>query len=208
MHPNNLASIITTCLAIAILSGCKSSSYSEQPASPAAAIISQQTMDEQVIEAALVDLVSSSDGDSEILRIEQGKGRLAFSNQCMDWAGSLREAQSKPMGSADASAAKEAAANAAARVKNHQLFAPFHPKDPRISLWEEDPASTQPLDPFAHFQKRRPIQAAPPGYADQRRLAIVNFGFAWSIHGGEATYLLRFDGQGWHVISRNFVYYV
>jgi hypothetical protein len=113
------------------------------------------------------------------------------------------------LGSADRKAAEEAAANVVERVESKQFFTPFRPKDPHIALWEDNPASTRPTtQPLRHLLDPRPIIAAPPGYGDQRRLAVVSFGFAWSIHGGDATYVLRFDGNKWNVIARHFTYYV
>jgi hypothetical protein len=168
-----------------------------------------------VIEAALVDLATVSDDDSETLRHEQGNGRVIFSGKSRDWIGTSRQelasAESKEwksLGSPDRSAAKEAGASIIDRVENKQYFAAFHPKDPHISLWEDDPASTRPAERFRRFDKPRPVCAAPPGYGNQRRLAVVVFSFAWSMHGGDATYVLRFDGKKWNVISRHFAYYV
>jgi len=216
MNPHRLASIyLAMCLGTATVVGVGSCSRPEESAIPPAVSISRQTLDEEVIEAALVDLATGSDNDSETLRREQGKGRAIFSGKSRDWVGTLRQelasAESeewKSLRSPDRNAAKEAAANVVNRVESRQYFASFHPKDPHISLWEDDPASTRAAEPFSHFDKPRPIRVAPPGYGDQRRLAVVVFSFAWSIHCGDATYVLRFDGKKWNVISRHFAYYV
>jgi len=185
------------------------------PVTPPADSITRDTLDQEVIKAALVDLATASDAESQILRNEQGKGKVLFSNKCRDWLGTMKqeiwsaESESwKSLRSADHNAAKDAGVDALTRVENGQPFAPFHPTDPRIILWEDTPASTQPADPFARINKPRPIHAAPPGYADERRLAVVMFSFPWSMHGGDATYVLRFDGKHWNVISRHFSYYV
>jgi hypothetical protein len=216
MNPSRVALIYAAmCLGITIVAGGGSCSHSERSAIPPATTISRQTLDEEVIETALVDLATGSDDDSETLRREQGKGRLIFSVKCRDWVGTLKQelnsAESekwKFLGSPDRKAAKDAAAIVIDRVESKQCFAAFHPKDSRILLWEDEPASTRPAEPFRHFDKSRPIVAAPPGYGDQRRLAVVVFSFAWSIHSGDATYVLRFDGKKWTVISRHFAYYV
>lgn len=184
------------------------------PASPPIAV-DRQTLDEAVIEVALVDLVSGTDKDSESILREQGDGKLLFSGKCQDWVGTLDQelasAESekwKSLGSSDRLAAKEAAAVVTSRVTSKQLFTAFRPKDARISLWEDDPASTQPADAQRSRLGPRPIHAAPPGYGDQNRLAVVVIHFPWSRHSGDATYVLRFDGTTWHVISRHFSYYV
>src|SRR4051812_49780463 len=57
------------------------------PATPA----SQPTLDQQVIEAALLDLLSASDDDSATLRNEQGNNRLTFTIRARDWVGTLRQ---------------------------------------------------------------------------------------------------------------------
>jgi hypothetical protein len=205
------------CLGATIMAGggsCRSRSE-ERAVPPPASSISRQTLDEEVIETALVDLATSSDEESDVLRREQGKGRVVFSGESRDWVGTLRQElnsaeseQWKSLGSADRKAAKEAGANIINRVERKQHFAAFRPKDPHIVLWEDDPASTRPADRFGRLQGSRPITAAPPGYADQGRLAVVVLSFAWSIHGGDASYVLRFEGKKWKVISRHFAYYV
>jgi hypothetical protein len=167
-----------------------------------------QSLDEEVIEAALVDLVAGTDEDAETLLHEQGRGRLLFSrvsrNDVRNLNEELASAASRKwssLESSDRDATKEAASMIINRVENKQYVAAFQFKDSRISLR----ASTQPA---GRFERPRPIDAAPPGYADQNRLAVVVFGFAWSMHSGSATYVLRFDGRKWNVISRCFEYHV
>ena len=176
--------------------------------------MSRQALDEQVIETALLDLVDSPDEDSATLRQEQGRGKVLFTTRSRYWVGTLNQELDsaasekwKSLSAPDRNAAKEAGVDLIDRVKSGQGFAAFRPRDRRILLWEDDPASTQPADPLSRALKPRPICAAPPGYADQRRIAVVVFSFAWSMHGGDATYVLRFDGTKWNVISRHLAYY-
>jgi hypothetical protein len=207
---------IALCLGVAIATCGGSCAHSKVDTVPPDITVSRQTLDEEVIEAVLVDLATGSDDDdSETLRREQGKGRVIFSSESRQWMGTLRQeltsAESekwKSLASPDRNAAKEAAASIIDRVENKQHFAAFHPKDSHILLWEDDPASTRPAEPFRRRNTARPITAAPPGYGDQRRLAVVVLSFAWSMHSGDATYVLRFDGKNWNVISRHFAYYV
>lgn len=191
----------------------ESKTSTEGQADSASIGVDRQALDEAVIEAALRDLITADDDDSEMLRREQGKGEVMFSGECRDRAGLIedvfRYAESEKwhsMDSADHRAAQEAAAMVIERVEGKQCFTPFRPRDARISLWEDDPASTQPTDLWSP-RSLRPVRAAPPGYGDQNRLAVVVFSFPWSMHSGNAVYVLRFDGEAWHVISRHYLYY-
>jgi hypothetical protein len=222
MSPRSIAPC-AICLCILAIVGCGSRDHSKvelnsppvvenqqpneevNPVSPPVTF-DRQTLDEQVIEAALCDLVTSEDEDSMTLRREQGRGRLLFSGTSRDWGSAHPEAW-KSLAPSDRDAADAAAFMVTWRVKNMEGFSPFRPSDSRIFLWEDDPASRQTIDPL-ESARPRPIYAAPPGYGDQNRLAVVVFSFAWSIHGGVATYVLRFDGRNWTVISRLFLYYV
>lgn len=218
MNPRRPASICSAaCMGILAVVGSGSCGRSRVDSNynvPPPTGVERQTLDEAVIEAALVDLVTGTDIDSETLRQEQGPGTLLFSGKSRDWVGTLNQELAsaelekwKSIGSSDRDAAKEAASVVTNRMANKQHFTVFRPKDSRISLWEDDPASTQPAE-RGSFNRRRPISAAPPGYGDQNRLAVAVFSVAWSMHGGDATYVLRFDGTTWHVISRHFSYYV
>lgn len=181
-------------------------------AAPPPIPVNRQSLDEAVIEAALVDLVAGTDERSDILRREQGLGTVLFSGVCRGGVDILREELSRAdsrewhsLEAADRNAARLAADMIINRVKHIECVAAFRFKDRRISVWEESPAASQ---PSSRFDGPRPIHAAPPGYADEHKLAVIIFDFAWGRHGGEATYVLRFDGQKWHVISRNFAIYV
>jgi hypothetical protein len=217
MNTHRLTSrYLATCFGVTTMVVGASCSHSEESNVPPVVTINRQNPDADVIETALVDLAMSSNKESETFRREQGKGRLLFSGKSRELVGTLRqELQSaeseawKSLGSTDRNAAKRAAAEIIDRVESKQYCAAFHPKDPHILLWEDDPASTQPAKPFEErYEKPRPIHAAPPGYSDQGRLAVVVFSFPWSMHSGDVTYVLRFDGKKWQVISRHFTYYV
>src|ERR1043165_6140149 len=52
--------------------------------------LSLQSLDEQVIEAALLDLITASDETSKGLRIEQGAGKALFSCKDQEWVGAMK----------------------------------------------------------------------------------------------------------------------
>ena len=215
MNPRRFeSSSVAICIGMATLMCGGSCSRHEEGVPPPSLTTNCQTLDEDVIEAALVDFATRSDGASETLQQEQGKGRVIFSGKSRDWVGTLRQELSaeseawRSMGSTDRNDAKGAGANVIRRVEGKHFFAAFRPKDPRLSVWEDAPESTQPAEPLRHFNKPRPIHAAPPGYSDQCRLAVVAFSFSSSMHSGDATYVLKFDGKKWNVVSRHFAYYV
>lgn len=173
--------------------------------------VNRQMMDEAVIETVLVDVLTSSDDGSMGIRREQRSQELIFDNDCDDriftTAGSIRKAKEKwEEANADAAAVREAGENVLDRLKRHDLFAPFKPQDKRISIWKENPASTQP----PYLRSVWPTRVGPPGYADGNRLAVVVLSFSWSggRHAGRAAYLLRHDGKKWNVIARDFAFFV
>lgn len=205
-------------------SSATSSNHSEQAESESSddnqrgespsTVIDRQSLDEAVIEAVLIDLLTGTNEDAEALRREQGEGRLLFTGSCREWVGALGQtlerAESEEwqaMDAASVNSAKAAAAMMKERVERGSGFKPFRPKDHRITLWEDTTASPQPPR-LIRFDDDSPIVAAPPGYADNNRIAVVVLGFAWSMHSGDAVYVLRLEGDSWHVISRAFSYYL
>ena len=174
--------------------------------------VNRQMMDEAVIETVLVDVLTSSDDGLMRIRREQRSEELIFNNDCDDrvfaTAGSIRRAKEKWEAAklADAAAAREAGENVLDRLKRNELFAPFKPQDKRISIWKENPASTQP----PYLTSVRPTRVGPPGYADEDRLAVVVLIFPGSngMLGGRTTYLLHLDGKKWNVIARDIGFFV
>src|SRR4051794_2977331 len=114
------------CLVISSALFVASCNRATQPAVPAPpATIDRQSLDQTVIEAALLDLVTGADEDAETLRREQGKNQILFSAQCRDHAGTLRQELSgsdqwKSLSSADRRAIEQAAADAINRVDTKQ----------------------------------------------------------------------------------------
>jgi hypothetical protein len=53
-----------------------------------------------------------------------------------------------------------------------------------------------------------PADAFPPGFSSDGRMAIVILRFPWSIHGGDATYIVAFDKGRWRVVLRHIVRYM
>lgn len=103
----------------------------------------------------------------------------------------------------DAAAVRIAGENVLDRLERKELSAPFKPQDKRISIWKENPASTQ----SPYLTSARPFRVGPPGYADENRLAVVVLFFPAGHpreNGGSATYLLRCEGKKWNVIARTF----
>jgi hypothetical protein len=157
-----------------------------------------------------VDVLTSSDSEAKTIRRGQGEGQLIFNNECPDrvfispQAIDMTKEKWKSAKLTDAAAIHEAIENALDRIKRKDLYAAFKPQDERISIWKDNPASTQPRDRWSV----RPISVIPPGYADENRLAVAVLRFPWSMHSGDAVYLLHFDGKKWNVIARNYVFYV
>jgi len=46
-----------------------------------------------------------------------------------------------------------------------------------------------------------------PGYTKDRETALVRISFGWTPHGACATFMLKRDKSGWHVVNRDFCYY-
>jgi hypothetical protein len=210
-----MRAIASLCLTVSVViasMGCSSSTNPDRiTATAPAPSASRQVLDAQVIEAALVDLVGASDKESRSLRLEQGEGRALLSKRILPLTDLLRQELSRAeteswssLRSTDREAAKMAAADIVHRLENNESVVPFRPKDPRIRVSEDDSASSLPLG----LGKPRPIYTAPPGYNDNHRLSVVVFSFSWSIHGGDVSYVLRFDGSKWNVIARHFAYYL
>lgn len=215
MNPQRPASRCFTAslclLAVAASGSCARSTGGSNQVAPPPTGVTRQDLDEAVIEAVLVDLLAGTDEASKTLRAEQGPGNVLFSGVCGGRFGTLHQAVTSAdsekwtsMTAGDRRAATTAAAMITERMTKGQCFTAFRPKDARISLWEETPASTQTHDPGAP----RPVRFAPPGYSDQNRLAVVVYTFAWSMHSGDAVYVVRYDGNTWRVISRHFLYYL
>jgi hypothetical protein len=201
-------------LSVVLVAGACRCEHDESNVTPPPLSVTRQTLDERVIEAALSDLATGSDKDVKDFRQSQMHGQIVFSGKCEDGVGSgpwnSEPDEWKSLGRLDRRAIQEAGVDIMHRMQIGEHFTPFHPKNPQILFWEDDPASTQPSRPYwLGGGKQHPMQAAPPGYADQRRLSVVVFAFSWSgnFHGGQVIYVLRFDGTNWNVISRAFEYF-
>lgn len=70
-------------------------------------------------------------------------------------------------------------------------------------VYESEAASTQPRG----LRFDRPICTWTPGYSADGRLALVRMSIPWSIHSGDATYLLEKQGDEWTILLRDFVWY-
>ena len=168
-------------------------------------------LDRAVIETALLDAVSGSNDTGKAVT-DMGRGKeLTFSGQGLDhYGGMMRTTLDravagpwKSLPAPDRVAALAARADMIRRMNHGQPFAPFRPTDRRLSLWEDNPASTRPATRPWGLDGPRPIHLAPPGYGQDGRVALVVLQFPWSVHSGDAVYVLRRQGANWDVISRD-----
>jgi hypothetical protein len=98
---------------------------------------------------------------------------------------------------------KQAAGNLQRRVAAKDSLVGFRPKDARIAVLvpvQDEPRQRLPLGPQV-------FDAYPPGYTADGQLAVVHLGFPWSIHHGDATYILTRRGGGWSILLKQFVLY-
>jgi hypothetical protein len=189
--------------------GCAQSSRHEATAPPPTTqpVAAVRDVDQQVIEAALADLLTLSDSPVAMRKAPPAELRFAAeaatypvkTDQILmqrdkeQWAALSREQMD---------AATEAAKDLVRRHEAKATFAPFTPSDPRVK------AETQPRPTTIGSIYERPIQAWPPGYTRDGRYAIVFLSIPWSMHHADGTYLLEREGSGWKVLLRQLVYYV
>ena len=86
------------------------------------------------------------------------------------------------------------------RVEHKQGFRGFQSHHPDTHLSREERDNPLELD--------RPIQAWPPGYSNDKRVALVRLSIPWSIHSAVATYLLSKTSSGWIAVRRDLAIYV
>lgn len=99
------------------------------------------------------------------------------------------------------------------RVKIKDGFKGFVPTDKRIKLAQEKkpyngPDGAEKMHDVLERIYHRPISAFPPGYSEDKQYAVVRLIVPWSIHHADAIYLLAQRDGKWTVLMRRFVYYV
>lgn len=112
----------------------------------------------------------------------------------------------KSLTKSQSSAAIEAAEDLIVRVEKEEPLPELRSTSGRIqSAGRAGPATQRTReDPFPE----RSSAVCLPGYSRNGRYAVVHLWFPWSIHSGEATYILERTDRGWKVLLREFTYYV
>jgi hypothetical protein len=191
--------------------GCAHSAEREA-AAPFSAPATQSTaakpnVDQQVIEAALSDLLALSDSPVAVRNAPPAELRFAanastYPVKAQQVLMRHQKERWEALSTEQVNAATEAANDLVRRHEAKQTFAPFTPSDPRVKV------ETQPRPTTIGSIYERPIRAWSPGYTRGGRYAIVFLSIPWSMHHADGTYLLERDGDGWKVLLRQFVYYV
>lgn len=170
--------------------------------------------DAAVLEVVLTDLLSTADSPLEHF----GNGPKALLFAAAPSAGpfpsgsaleAFRSKDADPLIDAQQQRLREAAAAVEKRDKEPDPFNGFAPKERRIKLYtrEQDTKDKESLKTGRTLRRPQVFRAFPPGYATDNTLALVNLWFPWSIHHGEAYYVLARRGEEWKVLKRKFVYY-
>lgn len=103
-------------------------------------------------------------------------------------------------------AATQAADDLVQRFGMQASLPEFRSASGRLKVYEDAGATTQRTreNPFPD----RGSDVYVPGYSKDGRYAVVRLGFPWSIHSGDATYIVERTEHGWKVLLRDFVYYL
>lgn len=216
--------ILSTALLAMIVAGCGRRNVAEPAAEPTAgakdAPASQPTLksptvtvDQEVMQVVLGDLLAST--DSPLARRDSPPAEIRLAAQPAKYPRTVAtillrhdKKQWAALSPHELTAATEAAE---ALVRRHQRgddFGPLKPIDPRIKI-EPDPTTAPAATANADRAVfGRPVHVYPPGYSSDGSFAVVALSIPWSIHHADATYILARDEQGgWRIILRQFVYY-
>jgi hypothetical protein len=193
------------------VTGCAQSSPHETTATsrpPATQpVAAEPNFDQQVIEAALSDLLALNDSPVAVRNAPPAELRFAanassYPVKAQQVLMRHQKERWEALSTEQVNAATEAANDLVRRHEAKKTFAPFTPSDPRVKV------ETQPRPTTIGSIYQRPIHAWSPGYTRDGRYAVVFLSIPWSIHHADGTYLLERDGDGWKVLLRQFVYYV
>lgn len=177
---------------------------------------SRDSRDAAVLEAALIDLLTSS--DSPVEGKKDAPEQILFSMTPRSAPVSsetlLKSTSDRPQNPPLEliPEAREAALDLIRRTAEKDLFTTFPLSDPRIVLQPDEPARPGTGEEHEGYFRERPqvFRANPPGYSSDGRVAMVHVGFPWSgnMHSGLATIVLvRRDGK-WVPLTRDFIYFV
>jgi hypothetical protein len=154
--------------------------------------------DGEVLGAVLGDLLTYQGEDSPLVPADGSKPTsISFTTQAVTLKQTVDEVlyqhEEEPWAKLSPvllRGAGEAAQHLVARIGSVHRFDGFAPGDERIRLEGE-----------------RPIEAWPPGFSKNERVALVRLIIPWSVHQVYATYLLSREEGAWTVRFREFVYY-
>jgi hypothetical protein len=170
-------------------------------------------LDHDVLSKVLDDLVSYNGDDSPLAGRDLPPRPIVFATTTIQHATTIDEVLYRSefevwekLSAAQVVASQEAAANLVIRTLNHDSIGNLEMHDKRVRIQEFRPTPVR--NPVPESLDDRPIQAWPPGYSKDRRLAVIRLIIPWNIHHVEATYLLWQDQGKWIVCLRQFAYYV
>ena len=167
--------------------------------------------DEAVLEVALADLATYAGEDSPVafqgvvstpllVASEPADGPIPQDNVLEK----LKEKAWKSLPRSEEARLVEAVGSLATRATRHADVNAFESKNPRVKMVK--PGSEQ--KPKYWFLVPRPIRIWPPGYSVDGRIAMVRMSIPWSMHHADGTFLLTSRQGTWHVLVRQFVFYV
>jgi hypothetical protein len=104
---------------------------------------------------------------------------------------------------------REAAEHMARRATTKDDIKPFVPKDKRIKMYSKKVAKCYPKNVGEQWGPQL-FCARPPGYSNNRQLAVVVIGLGWSnnLHGALARYILIKKQGGWIVLRASIYFFV
>jgi hypothetical protein len=149
-------------------------------------------LDSKVLEVALLDMPRPED-EADIYvspvtsTIRQDVDQVLYQHEKSKW---------EKLSAAEIKSVNEAAIHLVRRIKVRDLVDRFRPRSKRIVIEEESEGMVV-----------RRIRFWPPGYSRDTKTAVVRLIYPWSIHHGEATYVLFERNGKWEIGLRQHVVY-
>jgi hypothetical protein len=205
--------IATLLCGVLMLSGC------DAHTTPAAAEYPPATQPSQADDAAALqvvfdDMLSTDNGNSPSEWRRDQSEPVYFSKHAperrLDASEVLSLSEDKKLKALTAgqrTAAADAADDLIARVDKKDTLPQLRSTSGRVKIYEDAGATTQAARENP-FECNRVSSVFLPGFSKDGRYAVVRLGFPWSIHSGEATYILERTNAGWKVLLRDFIYYL
>lgn len=191
--------------------------FAEEPPAAKAESKHQASLDSAVLETVFKDLLTAHDSPLDPPRPGARREIFFYPAEFKEDADFSEEAEVshalrqkdrkkwKKLSNAQHELVLHAGRNLVHRRKMKGSFSGLKFKDPRIVLW--DKARDDAEDENDRRNRRRQVfHVSPPGYSQNEEVAIVNFSFPWSIHGGTGTYVLARKGNDWVILIRDFGY--